>query len=189
MTWTNSIEQLTSLLGEYFVGPIARSTVEKIHAEREVLERDASRKAGEENALRSNGKRYFGQLWRERIDQVPDPLVLWIAVSRGGQLTPRLYCPRELVGSWTQSSPAPARWEVAADGTMTTTDPTLRASARWCVHRTADEGGGPEGDELRVYRGESSDFEALLIDRASATELALTWVSPKADVPYQLRRS
>ena len=49
--------------------------------------------------------------------------------------------------------------------------------------------GGPEGDELRVYRGESSDFEALLVVRANADELALTWVSPKADVPYQLRRS
>jgi len=183
---TTSIDQLTTLLDRYFVGPIARSTVEKIHAERAALESNESRKTGEENALRANGKRYFGQLWREDLPEIADPLAVWIAASRGGGLTPRPYCPSTLVGSWSQSTPTAAAWTFVADGTMTTTDPSVARSTRWCVHRSTDEGGD---DELRVSEADSSDHEAFFIATASANEIAMTWVSPGADVPYKLRRA
>jgi len=186
-------EDLTALLDQYFVGPIAPAIVDKLQVALSELEQHPARRAGEESSFRANGRRHQGELWRERLARGldrpgPRELAIWVAASRTGYPSPRPYCPEPLVGTWTQVAPTPAQWKLSLDGSLETTDRELGGSDRWRVHRLVD-GEGPEGDELWVSEGRSRDFESLIIKRLGRDEIELLLTGTRESTPYRWRRA
>ena len=142
-------DEVAALLAQYFVAS-SNDVADRLHAVIVALAADPSRLKVAKSSFRANGRRYFGQAWKEdlsRHQSLPRmrDLVAWIAVTEPGYPAPKSWCPPVLVGRFQGK----ARWQLDANGSATIEEPFLATTKRWCVHRQGDP--GPEGDALWLY--------------------------------------
>jgi uncharacterized protein YjbI with pentapeptide repeats len=181
-------EAVRAVLIENFVGPITDEIVERLTEHVRAVMADRAALGWEVLAFHpSNGRRGFGYRWREVLSfeqSSPRPidLVAWIAYRHPGYPPALPHCPSELVGTWLQTAPCPATWELDADGTLRTTAPGFTHRIRWAVLRMSP----PMRDSLWVFEEASEAPKTLHLEDAPPDRLVFTiWGSEE---PYRLER-
>jgi hypothetical protein len=144
-------EEMRQLLERYFTGPISEDFVDLI---------EGRFKEGYENTGAfasyashfSSWTRWLGTDWYEDEDftwdrkhgMTPRHLVVMIAnmVADGNDSSPqpRMHCPPMFVGTWEQLQPSvdlgePCLWQLDADGTFRSSDPSRARLKYWCALR------------------------------------------------------
>ena len=169
-------QAVRAVLAENFFGPISDDIIKRLTDEvagvignesqlgRDVIEFDPA-----------NGGRGFGQRWREVLafgQTTPRPLdlVAWVAFSRRGYPSALPNCPVDLCGSWQQTSPDRATWELRPDGTLRSSAAGFAHRTRWAVHRQD----APLADVLWVFEEGSKAPKPLRLRPAAAGQLALS---------------
>ena len=134
--------ELTLILREFFVYPSPPpDDAARLELLLHALRADRSRQASASAQFRANAVTCRGERWREvlshhRLPPSPTELAIWLARHGPGFEPARPHCPEAFVGTWRQTAPAPARWELDASGAMSTDEPRFATRTRWCAWRS-----------------------------------------------------
>jgi hypothetical protein len=184
--------EIRALLEKFFVGPIDDATVDRLDHQFRAVQGDPAQRGPEGSDFRGNKDRYHGQAWKELLatqpaGPTPSELAVWLAVVTPGYPPPRLYCPDPLVGTWLQVTPRPARWQLSADGTFASDDPSVRKYNHWCVQHF-DTHPDFELDRLLLLDGHGGKSPKT-ISSIAPNQLEIVVYSTPAGVVHRLERS
>lgn len=189
-------EEVGALVRRYLLEPVSDEALHNLYAQYLGLLADEGRRRTEELAFRANGRRYFGQLWKERLsphEQLPSPaeLALWLAIVTPGYPRPRPYCPAALTGAWLSDSGA--TWNLERDGGFSTTEERIRGPrvVRWCVHLVVRKGDFRR-DQLWLLgdtRHNTLHTSLLILECTSSTLRLLQSRGDFGNIEYRLSRT